>query len=279
VNVPVSHNQRPAGVSKVSPLAVGMELMVEALRLKVSMTKRKLVNGFKNRGGEVSKRTHQDRGLPGANDADANFTEEVNRYAACLAADARSRRNSNAADLQKAREYNENSLRTIRVGDQEVSLFAPFLREFSAMQTFTFEQSLAISMVGLACLLGPLFFHMGMIVAGIVVVSVLYLTHILMNAFLSVWTLKNSVEVHIDDAIVHALADADWSRYTILCPLCRETEFIPQFVEAMLAIDYPADKLEILLLTEEDDASRRQSIQAQHLPSHFTLVTWAVRYP
>ena len=204
-------------------------------------------------------------------DIDSNFNEEVKCYAVWLAAD--SKRNSNARHREKTKAYIENSLRTIRVGGQEVSLFAPFRREFSAMQTFTRGQVLMISMIGLAGLLGLLFFHIGMIVATIAVVTVLYLSDLLINTCLSVWTLKQSAEEHIDDAVVHALADADWPRYTILCPLYREAEVIPQFVEAMLALDYPKDKLQILLLTEEDDASTYQAIRAQRLPSHFTLVT------
>ena len=204
-------------------------------------------------------------------DIDSNFNEEVKCYAVWLAAD--SKRNSNARHREKTKAYIENSLRTIRVGGQEVSLFAPFRREFSAMQTFTRGQVLMISMIGLAGLLGLLFFHIGMIVATIAVVTVLYLSDLIINTCLSVWTLKQSAEEHIDDAVVHALADADWPRYTILCPLYREAEVIPQFVEAMLALDYPKDKLQILLLTEEDDASTYQAIRAQRLPSHFTLVT------
>jgi len=215
--------------------------------------------------------TNQVNGALKTNEADSRFDEEVKRYAKWIAAD--SKRYRNAGYREKTRAYNETSLRTIQVGGQEVSLFAPFRPEFSALQTFTRGQVCTISMVVLVGLLGLLYFHIGMIVTAIAVVTVLYLTDLILNAILSVWTLNHSKEEHIDDAIVHALSGADWPRYTILCPLYREVEVVPQFVEAMLALDYPTEKLQVLMLTEEDDVSTRKSIEAQHLPPHFALVT------
>jgi dolichol-phosphate mannosyltransferase len=41
-NMPVAPNQRHAGKSKVHPIAVGMELMIEAFRLKLSLLMRKV---------------------------------------------------------------------------------------------------------------------------------------------------------------------------------------------------------------------------------------------
>jgi cellulose synthase/poly-beta-1,6-N-acetylglucosamine synthase-like glycosyltransferase len=209
---------------------------------------------------------------PETNDTYSNiYFEEVERYAAWLAADSKG--TSAAWHREETREYIESALTTVRVGGKEVALFAPFRREFSAMQTFTRGQVFAISMIGVVGLLGLLFFHVGLLVIAIAVITFLYLSDLIINSLLTVWTLKQSVEEHIDDAVVHALADADWPRYTILCPLYREAEVVPQFVEAMLALDYPMDRLQILLLTEEDDASTRQAILAQRLPRHFTVVT------
>lgn len=60
------------------------------------------------------------------------------------------------------------------------------------------------------------------------------------------------------------LADADLPSYTILVPLYRETEVLPQVVSSLGALDYPREKMEVLLLCEEDDgetlaAARRLS--------------------
>ncbi len=72
---------------------------------------------------------------------------------------------------------------------------------------------------------------------------------------------------------MHALQDAEWPPYTILCPLYREAQVVPQFVKAMKALDYPLDKLQIMFLTEEDDGDTRAAIKAMRLPPHFKIVT------
>src|SRR2546421_669588 len=55
--------------------------------------------------------------------------------------------------------------------------------------------------------------------------------------------------------------------------LCKEAEVVPQFVQAMQALDYPADKLQILFLTEDDDNVTRSAIEALHLPPYFEIIT------
>ncbi len=64
-------------------------------------------------------------------------------------------------------------------------------------------------------------------------------------------------------------ADHPWPRYTILCPLYHEPEIVPQFIAAMKALDYPAERLQILVLTEQDDEELRTVLSAQALPEMF----------
>jgi hypothetical protein len=45
--------------------------------------------------------------------------------------------------------------------------------------------------------------------------------------------------------------------YTILVPLYREARMLPQVARALLALDYPRDKLDIKLVVEEDDSETR----------------------
>lgn len=59
--------------------------------------------------------------------------------------------------------------------------------------------------------------------------------------------------VRVSDEEARAIPDADLPPYTVLMPAYDETEVIAQLISAMRAIDYPADKLQILLLLEEDD--------------------------
>jgi cellulose synthase/poly-beta-1,6-N-acetylglucosamine synthase-like glycosyltransferase len=199
------------------------------------------------------------------------ISEQVKSYARWLTADTR--RNVFSNYREEIRKYSDEALTPIRVSGREVSIFAPFCHKYSAQQTITRRQLCVLGLVGMAGVIGLYLYHVEMVVVTIAAVTVLYFVDLLMSFILSVRTLKMSAEEHIDDALVNALAGADWPMYTILCPLYREAEVVPQFVEAMSALDYPTEKLQILFLTEEDDNTTRQAIQRLHLPPHFTIVT------
>lgn len=59
---------------------------------------------------------------------------------------------------------------------------------------------------------------------------------------------------------------------SVLVPLYREAAVIPGLLAALAAIDYPEDRLEILLLVEEKDARTRGAIARQRLASHMRIV-------
>ena len=50
------------------------------------------------------------------------------------------------------------------------------------------------------------------------------------------------------------------------CPLYHEAEVMPQFVQSMLALDYPHE-IPILFLTEDDDTETRNAIRKLALPA------------
>jgi cellulose synthase/poly-beta-1,6-N-acetylglucosamine synthase-like glycosyltransferase len=203
--------------------------------------------------------------------AGTDISEEVKLYAAWL--DAEALRNNDLSDREETFEYVENALKNVKLGNAEAQPFAPFRQELSALRTLTSSQARFLGAVGLVCALGLLLFSSQTLEIMIALATVFYLSDMLVNFVLCVATLGKSAEQHIDDEVIHALADADWPRYTILCPVYHEASVVPQFVEAMKALDYPVDKLQILFLTEEDDAQTRDAIEQQDLPRHFKIVT------
>jgi len=61
--------------------------------------------------------------------------------------------------------------------------------------------------------------------------------------------------------------------FTILIPLYQEQEVVKQIKKAMLAIDYPPDKLDIIITLEEYDLETIEAIKKAGFPSHFrTLI-------
>src|SRR6266567_814142 len=158
--------------------------------------------------------------------------ERVKFYAAWLDKQAQHNRRQDSAN--EINDYIQEAAKIVKVGKHEVAIFAPFRPKLSALQTFTTGQVIAFSLAT--------------------------------RAF------RDPPEEHISDDIVNALKDAEWPEYTILWPLYKEAQVVAQFAQAMTALDYPAEKLQILFLTEEDDATTRNAIRALSLPPHFKIV-------
>ncbi len=70
-----------------------------------------------------------------------------------------------------------------------------------------------------------------------------------------------------------AVADADLPRYTILVPLFREANVLPQLVANLRALDYPATKLDIKLILESVDEDTIVAARAMTLPANFDIIT------
>lgn len=64
----------------------------------------------------------------------------------------------------------------------------------------------------------------------------------------------------------------EWPTYTIFCPLYKEWQILPQFIKAIASIDYPKDKLQVLLLLEEDDIKTIANARMIGLPEYFTIL-------
>ncbi|MBI1649606.1 glycosyltransferase [Hyphomicrobium sulfonivorans] len=67
-------------------------------------------------------------------------------------------------------------------------------------------------------------------------------------------------------------ADGELPLYTILVPLFRETAVIPGLVAALRALDYPADRLEIMLIAEEVDLDTQVALRRAKLDPHMQIV-------
>jgi glycosyltransferase XagB len=69
-----------------------------------------------------------------------------------------------------------------------------------------------------------------------------------------------------------SLSDEELPRYTVLVPLYREANVLAPLVSHLSRLDYPDDRLEILLLCEADDGETIAAVELAVLPDHFRLV-------
>lgn len=67
--------------------------------------------------------------------------------------------------------------------------------------------------------------------------------------------------------------------YTLLVPLFHEANVLPGLIRHLATLDYPRDKVEVLLLLEESDPETRAAAAALELPEGFREVTVPQGYP
>lgn len=68
-----------------------------------------------------------------------------------------------------------------------------------------------------------------------------------------------------------ALADSGLPTYSILVPLYRETEIIDQLIAALDQIDYPREKLQVLIVVEQHDFETRRALAARDMPPNVAM--------
>lgn len=67
-------------------------------------------------------------------------------------------------------------------------------------------------------------------------------------------------------------AGPDLPPYTVLVPLHREEAVLPGLIDTIHRLDYPADRLQVLLLVERDDDTTRPALDRLELPPEFEVV-------
>jgi cellulose synthase/poly-beta-1,6-N-acetylglucosamine synthase-like glycosyltransferase len=65
--------------------------------------------------------------------------------------------------------------------------------------------------------------------------------------------------------------DDDLPIYSIFVPLYHEANMLPSLADAINGLDYPKERLQVLLLLEEDDTDTRSAAHILGLPAHFEI--------
>ncbi|SNY91891.1 Glycosyltransferase, catalytic subunit of cellulose synthase and poly-beta-1,6-N-acetylglucosamine synthase [Cohaesibacter sp. ES.047] len=70
-----------------------------------------------------------------------------------------------------------------------------------------------------------------------------------------------------------------WPSYSLLVPLYREAAVVPDLIASLRRINYPEDRLTIMLLIEADDQDTHDALVAENLPPLFSIMTIPVNGP
>lgn len=142
----------------------------------------------------------------------------------------------------------------------------------SAINTFTRFQKTLIH-VGVICLLtGLILFTLPTLQGIVAVLSTIYFIDVLFMLYVILKSLYVPQEISVTDEELNSLDPDELPMYTILCPLYKEAHVIPQFVSAISKIEWPKDKLEVMLLLEEDDHESIEAVKDMGLPKYVRVV-------
>lgn len=140
----------------------------------------------------------------------------------------------------------------------------------TALKRFGGKQLLVLIAFGLVYIFALLINWHTTVLVTFALITFLYFADLLFNLYLIYRSFKKSPEIKISEQQIAAVAS--WPTYTIFCPLYKEWQVVPQFVTAMSQLDYPADKLQIMLLLEEDDRETIEKVAEFELPGNFEVV-------
>jgi cellulose synthase/poly-beta-1,6-N-acetylglucosamine synthase-like glycosyltransferase len=105
-----------------------------------------------------------------------------------------------------------------------------------------------------------------MLIACIALVTALYFV----TGMYKIWLLVRGESANANVAGDVGATEDDLPVYTVLAPLHREGKILPALVERLKSIDYPQDRLQVLLLIEMDDVETQDAVRRCSLPPHIS---------
>ncbi len=112
----------------------------------------------------------------------------------------------------------------------------------------------------------------GLAVTALGSLIVVYLVVMAAKALIVTRALMSRQRRVIDLRFVDVDRPGGWPSYTILVPLYHEGSVVSALVTSLAALDYPVDRLQILLLLERDDTDTESALAAIALPDHMEVV-------
>jgi len=141
----------------------------------------------------------------------------------------------------------------------------------SAFFQVTKKQILVLSVMALILISGLLLNWHTTVVVLIAALTFLYFADLLFNFYLIFRSFAKTPELSVTPEEIED-HKGSWPTYTVFCPLYKEAHVVPQFISAMSNLSYPKDKLQVMILLEEDDTESIEKINAMNLPTYFTVV-------
>jgi len=142
----------------------------------------------------------------------------------------------------------------------------------SAIYTTVRGQKYVILSLLIAAIIGFMIAPLKVAIFLIAVLSVIYFSDVLFSVYLILKSLHFPPEISFTKEQLEAITDEELPVYSVMCPLYKESEVLPQFVEAMNKMDYPKDKMDVLILLEENDKETISVAEGMRLPKYIRII-------
>lgn len=138
----------------------------------------------------------------------------------------------------------------------------------SALFTFVPWQIALIASITSITLLGLVLNFTAAIIVVVAILSGIYFIDVIFNVYVILKSLYFPPEITFQHSDLKKLNDKSLPIYSILCPLYRESKVLPGFLTSIEDLDWPKERLEVLLLLEEDDQETINTADSMNLPSY-----------
>ncbi len=143
----------------------------------------------------------------------------------------------------------------------------------SARITFSRGQKILGAGLGLLLLVLAVVWPVETAIGALTATSVVFLAGTSFKFIVAMRGARYDVVERIARAEVNALVERDLPRYTVLVPVFHEANIVGQLIRNLGGLEYPTEKLEVLILIEEEDHETRDAVLVSNPPPHFRIVT------
>ena len=151
--------------------------------------------------------------------------------------------------------------------------------EHSAKLTLTKTQARTMALMAAAYAVFLLAEPKLCLVATMAAITVLYTLTFLFKFVLTWVGASRKVDMDITQGAIADLSDSDLPAYTVMVPMYREARVLPLLMGALRKLDYPASKLEVKLVLEEDDDETIEAAKRLRPPGTVEIIRVPPSYP
>lgn len=142
----------------------------------------------------------------------------------------------------------------------------------TAYHTFLLSQILLMSVLLGSVVYGLIVSPLLTLQLAVTGVSLIYFVDAVFNLMVIWRSLSRKREMTFNDYELASIKNINFPVYSILCPLYKEAAILPQFLDAIKKLEWPKNKLDVMLLLEEDDKETIAKVKKMGLPSYVRAV-------